>query len=130
MAALKGNISELNRLSRRVQAFPTTLAHAVASKAAPTLTMAATASFASKRSVYGEAYGTSNVTGEQLTLSKTGLTGSTLRFVATGTVVRCVLGPRYARYLIGNYRILPMGRMPVDWANRIKAIVANSGVAL
>jgi hypothetical protein len=128
MAALKGNVGDLKNFGKRLNAFPTTLVHAVAEKTAPALTQEATSAYSSGRSVYGEGYGNSKVTGERLTLKRTGVTGSSIRFVATGTVVRCVLGPRYARYLIGNYRILPMGRMPVEWAQRIREIVANSGV--
>jgi Na+/glutamate symporter len=58
-------------------------------------------------------------------LRRTGATEATLRFVAIGTIVRCVLGTPYARYLIGNYRVLPMGAMPVSWSRQIADIVSK-----
>jgi hypothetical protein len=40
-----------------------------------------------------------------------------MHFEAIGTVTRCVLGPPWARYLIGRYTILPNGDayLPVAW---------------
>lgn len=130
MVSLKGNVGDLKRLGKRLNAFPTTLVHAVANQTAPVLTVEAAGAHAARRSVYGESYGNSLVTGDPLTLDKTGLTGSTIRFTATGSVVRCVLGPKYSRFLIGKYRILPMGKMPIAWAEKIRRIVANPGVTL
>jgi len=130
MASLKGNVSDLKSLGRRLTSFPTTLVHAVAGQTAPALTIAATSAHAARRSVYGESYGESTATGKPLTLDRTGLAASTIRFIATGSVVRCVLGPSYSRFLIGRYRILPMGRMPAEWADKIRQIVSKSQVAL
>jgi Na+/glutamate symporter len=72
--------------------------------------------------VYGQTRPPST-SGQPLTLRRTGATEATLRFVAIGTIVRCVLGTPYAKYLIGNYRVLPMGRMPVQWSRDINDLV-------
>lgn len=56
--------------------------------------------------------------GVPLDLYETGKTRETLKFVVDGTIVRCRLGPRYAKYLIGKYKILPIGdrtAMPTAW---------------
>lgn len=60
--------------------------------------------------------------GRELRLVRTGATRAALRFVAVGTVIRCVLGPRYARYLVGKYRILPSGQQAVPFRWRRAAL--------
>lgn len=124
MTALKGNVNDLKKLGRRLNKFPTTVVHNVARKTAPTLTTNATSAYASGRTVYG-APRPKGANGQPLTLRRTGATEATLRFVAIGTIVRCVLGTPYAKYLIGNYRVLPMGAMPVSWSRQIADIVSK-----
>lgn len=119
---------DIKALKARLRRMPVTLAHAVAQRAAPETTMLTTAAFDSKRTVYGEAR-PEGVAGP-LTLRKTGATESTLRFVANGTIVRCVLGTRWARYLIGKYRVLPNGGLPVLWRRRLGSIVEETRVEL
>lgn len=53
--------------------------------------------------------------GKPLTLVDTGTTRDDLAFESLGTVVRVVLAQPYQKYLIGKYRILPMGKLPVAW---------------
>jgi hypothetical protein len=122
MSALKGNVSDLKKLGARLNKFPTTIVASVASKTAPKLTTNANSAFTSGRTVYGQTRPPST-SGQPLTLRRTGATEATLRFVAIGTIVRCVLGTPYAKYLIGNYRVLPMGRMPVQWSRDINDLV-------
>ena len=45
-----------------------------------------------------------------------------LGFTSNGTVVRAVLGQKYAKYLVGKYRILPM-LLPSAWQAQIERIV-------
>jgi hypothetical protein len=130
MASLKGNLTALRGLPTRVNKLPLSLVHDVANRTAPAMTLLATSAFSAGRNVYGDPYGDSKVTGKPLTLKKSGLVGSSIRFAVTGTVVRCVLGPKYSKYLIGNYRILPMGGLPRAWAERIREIIQGSEVAL
>jgi hypothetical protein len=120
--ALKGNVNDLKKLGQRLNKFPVTLVHNVAQKTAPKLTANATASFNSGLTVYGDARPKGS-DGQPLTLRQTGATEATLRFTAVGTIVRCVLGTPYARYLIGKYKVLPMGGMPTTWSKQINEIV-------
>ncbi len=60
--------------------------------------------------------------GGALSLVQTGATRARVVFVANGTIVRCVLGTKYARYLIGKYGILPNGNaaIPVEWQDTLQ----------
>ena len=125
---LRGNLSQMRDLKRRIAALPTTVAHDVASRAAPAMTGLTRDAFAAGESVYGDARPPA-VGGGALTLRKTGATERELRFVSVGTIVRCVLGPKYARYLIGKYAILPMGALPSKWSARLRKIVDETAVS-
>lgn len=124
MSGLKGNVSDIRKIAKRIPSLPTTLVAEVADKAAPVLTEYATGSFASNQTAYDDAR-PRGVDGRPLTLERTGLTRTSIRFVRVGSVVRCVLGPRYAKFLVGKYRILPMGRMPVKWSRRLAKLVES-----
>jgi hypothetical protein len=126
---LKGDISNLRRLKRNLRDMPTTLAASVAQRAAPALTGLAQDAYGGNVSVYGDPR-PAGVDGRPLTLERSGATRRTLRFTATGTIVRCVLGTRYARYLIGKYGILPNGPLPVAWSRKLGDIVKQAKVPL
>ena len=66
--------------------------------------------------------------GARLLLVKSGATREALRFVSIGTIVRCVLPTRWAKYLIGKYGILPNGSLPVRWAKSLKQVAAETKV--
>lgn len=120
---LRGDLSSLKKMKQTIKDLPRTVAVDVAKRAAPALTDLTREAFNSGRSVYGEARPTSKVDGHALTLHHTGATAGQLRFVQIGTVVRCVLGPKYARYLIGKYSILPNGALPARWSFKLGEIV-------
>lgn len=114
----------LRDLKSDLRKLPVSVAHDLAKQAAPLLTRLAMASFDGGRNVYGDPRPKST-TGADLTLVETGKTRRTLRFVANGTIIRCELGPRYARYLIGKYKILPVGdrtSMPVSWIRAMREL--------
>ncbi len=74
------------------------------------------------------AYGDPNpvgVNGQQLTLKETGALDAALQFTATGSRLATGTLPRYARYLIGKYRVLPIGNtaMPEAWRKRLEQLV-------
>jgi hypothetical protein len=119
--------ASMNALKARIRRMPLTVAHAVAQRAAPATTGLTDAAFDSGRTVYGEAR-PEGADGRPLSLRRTGATRSALRFVANGTIVRCALGTRYARYLIGKYRVLPNGGLPIIWRRRLEAVVAETKV--
>jgi hypothetical protein len=122
MSGLKGNVGDLRKLAARLNRIPTTVVASVAAKTAPELTQRAQSAFASGRTVY-EAPRPKSVHGGPLSLVATGATERTVRFTAIGTIVRCVLGTPYAKYLIGKYRVLPMGALPINWQRAISGIV-------
>ena len=122
---LKGNLSSLRELKANLRALPVSIAHSVAQRAAPVLTALTVQAFDGDQNVYGDARPPSKVDGRALTLERTGATRRTLRFVANGTIMRCVLGTRYARYLIGKYGILPNGALPARWSQRLGQLVAE-----
>jgi len=128
-AGLKGNVGDLRKLTQRLNKLPMTMVHSVAQRSAPVLSGETKSAFASKRSVYGDAY-PDGKDGEQLTLVDSGLTRDTISFSATGTRIRAVLAPKYTKYLIGKYNILPNGPMPVTWVNEMQQIVESEKAGL
>ncbi len=107
---------------------PLSVAHAVAQQAAPLFTQLARETFDAGKNVYGQPRPLS-VKGEQLTLVASGETRDSIKFVANGTTVRCVLGPKYAKYLIGKYGILPSGdraEIPAAWSRALGLIVEQA----
>lgn len=118
MSGLRGNPENLRALAKSIRRLPTVVAQNVAAKVAPVITQKASSAYSSGQTVYGDARPT-GVQGNALSLVETGATKGRVYFVAVGTVVRCVLGTRQSRFLIGKYRILPMGRMPVAWSQSI-----------
>lgn len=128
-AGLRGDVRTISDLKRNLRALPLSMAHDVAKRSAPALTEEVQGAFDSGRNVYGESRPES-VDGGPLSLVKTGATKRLLRFRATGRLVGAVLGTTYARFLIGKYRILPMGGMPAEWSRRLSGIVAKAQVRL
>ena len=105
----------------RVQ--PKTVAHSIASRVAPDLTRMAQTSYDAGQTAYGRPRPT-GAGGKALGLVDSGLTRSEMRFDAIGTVMRCVLGTPWARYLIGKYAVLPNGgaSIPIQWMRQIRAV--------
>lgn len=125
---VRGDISSIARLKSTINALPKSVAHDVAQRAAPAMTELARGAYDSGQTVYGESR-PAGAGGQALTLKRTGAVERALRFVANGTVVRCVLGPvnrkgvEYAKYLIGKYSILPNGGLPAAWSARLRDLV-------
>ena len=113
---LKSGVS-IRDFKQRLAKLPISVAHDIAQQAAPLLTQFAQEAYFAQRGVYGDPY-PKGKDGRPLILEQTGATQRALRFVVNGTIVRCPLGPRYMRYLIGKYKILPIGdrtSMPANW---------------
>ena len=125
--ALRGDLARIGDLKQRLATLPKTIAVDVAQRAAPAMTGLTKQAFDSGQNVYGDAR-PEGVGGRALTLRRTGTVARELRFVAIGTIVRCVLGPRYAKYLIGKYGVLPNGVMPAEWSARLRELVAGTKV--
>ncbi len=118
----KGSIASIKQA---IRALPITIAADVAKRAAPALSVLTATAFASSRTVYDDPRPT-GVDGRALTLVKSGRTRDALRFVAVGTLVRCVLPTGWAKYLIGKYGVLPNGALPVRWSARLGEVVAQT----
>jgi hypothetical protein len=98
----------------------------VAKRGAEKMTALAREAYAAGRTVYGEARPV-GVDGVPLDLHETGDVSDALRFDAFGPDIRCGSLPRYARFLIGKYSILPRGPvLPGDWARALNEIVATA----
>ena len=121
---LRGDLRYVRELPSRLRAAPRTVAAAVAAKAAPALTTLTQQAFSGGVDVYG-APRPDGVDGQPLTLRRTGETERDLRFASTGTIVRNVAGPRYLKYLIGKYGVLPGGNSPIpgEWSRKIRALL-------
>ncbi len=119
-----------NKLRAHLKSLPRTVAAQVAGRAAPALTDLTQQAFDGGRDVYGVARPQSETTGEALTLKRSGKAEAALRFVAVGTVVRCVFGGvPYLKYLVGRYRVLPNGPIPVGWRAKLGEIVGTTKAA-
>jgi hypothetical protein len=120
-AGLRGNPGLMRQLGAKLQALPKTLQAEVARQGAPVCTELAQGAFDSGQTVYGDAR-PQGVDGGELSLVKSGSVRGSLRFVATGTQIRCQYGPKHMRYLIGKYKILPNNAIPFRWRARLDEI--------
>lgn len=120
----KGN-QTFASLKRTLATLPRTLAADVAKRSSPVLTNLTQEAFIGGQSVYGDAR-PRGADGQPLDLYRTGAVAGQLRFTSNGTVVRAVLGPRYAKYLIGKYGILPNGALPVRWRSALQQVVKET----
>lgn len=128
-SAMRRGNAALASLKSTLKTLPTTLAVDVASRAGPALTGLTQEANASRRGVYGEAYPI-GADGKQLTLHRTGAVAGSLEFLATGTMVRARLPEKYAKYLVGEYNILPNGALPAGWRTKLDALVKETKVSL
>lgn len=122
--ALKGNVSDLRNLKKRIKNAPRHVAHEVAQKTAPDLTRLSRKAFASGRTVYDQPRPVGR-DGQKLSLVQTGRVQRSIQFRSAGTIVRAVLAVKYARFLIGKYKILPIGRLPQRWSEAIAQNVSE-----
>ena len=121
---LKGNVSSLRELKSRLRRLPITSAASIASRSAPAITGLAAQDFSSGNTAYGSARPLS-VDGEPLTLVRSGTAKIATRFIATGRDIRTALLPRYYKYLIGKYDVLPNGVLPRVWSSTIGDIARD-----
>lgn len=121
MSGVRGNPATLRRFQRNLTRVPVKIATSVATTAAPAITGLAQSAYSSGETVYGEPRPL-GVHGNVLTLVASGDTQGALQFQALGRVVRARLGTRQARYLVGKYKILPTGGLPVAWNAELRRI--------
>jgi len=121
VSARRGNAA-FGGLKAKLRALPVSLAHNIAQRAAPALASLAGSAYDVGRTVYGESR-PKGVDGNELDLVKSGETRGTVTYTATGRVIRVGLGTPWAKFLIGKFRILPNGAIPVEWKQQIDQIV-------
>ena len=117
-------LRSLRSLKRALAKLPITGTARIAARAAPAMSELAGAAYDSGQTVYGAAR-PSGVDGGALTLERTGATRRAMQFVATGRDIRTTRLPRYARFLIGRYDVLPNGPLPLTWRERLREIAAR-----
>lgn len=117
-------LRSIRALQNSLRRMPITAAASIAQRYAPEASRLARDAFDGGSTAYGSARPRA-VSGGALTLRRTGATRAALAFIATGRQVRLTKLPRYARYLIGKYDILPNGPLPQAWRDRITAIAAE-----
>lgn len=124
MAVDAAALRSINALKKALRRLPVTSVARIASRAAPAMSALAQDAHASGRTVYDRPR-PRGVDGDSLSLERTGATRAALQFVATGRDIRTAKLPRYARYLIGKYDLLPNGPLPAAWRERLQAIAAQ-----
>jgi hypothetical protein len=117
-------VRSIRALQRALKRMPITTSARIAARYAPVATQLAQDAHGYGRTVYGTPR-PRGVDGQALTLERTGAAKRALQFVATGRDVRIPVMPRYVKYLIGTYRILPNGPLPAEWRERITRIAAE-----
>ena len=119
--SLARGISSINRLKSAIKELPLRIRSAVAQDAAGVLTNRMRDAYEEGRTVYNTPRPLS-VDGKPLSLVQTGRTKGALFFVAIGTIVRAQLPTRYAKYLVGKYKIMPQS-LPVEWREELEKLV-------
>lgn len=121
VGGLNKGITSIARLRSAIKDLPRNLRQAVANEASGYLDIELRADFDAGRTVYNTPRPL-GVSGQQLSLVKSRKTRDNIGFRSTGTIVRAELYTRYAKYLIGKYKILPQ-RLPVDWQAYLENLV-------
>lgn len=117
-------LQSLRSLKKALQRLPITATARIAAGAAPAMSTLAQGAHASGKTVYGRPR-PRGVDGDSLSLERTGATKRALSFIATGRDIRTTLLPRYAKYLIGKYDLLPNGPLPQAWRDQLRAIATR-----
>lgn len=124
--ALHGDLRSLASLRKALAKLPLTVSANIARRAAPGVSTLARDAYDSGRTVYGQSR-PKGVDGDTLDLVRTGASRRATQFTAEGTQMRTYVLPRYTKYLISRYQVLPPGRapLPLAWRDHIQAIAAE-----
>jgi hypothetical protein len=124
MAIDAAALRSIQSLKRALAKSAITSVTRIAARAAPAMSELAGAAYDSGRTAYGTPR-PRGVDGKALTLERTGATRAAMNFIATGRDIRTAPLPRYTKYLIGKYDVLPNGPLPVAWRERLREIAAS-----
>lgn len=117
-------LRSINALKNALKQLPITATARIAARAAPAMSGLAGDAYDSDRTVYGTARPQS-VNGGPLSLKKTGASREAMAFIATGRDIRTRILPRYTKYLIGKYDVLPNGPLPPLWRETLTDLAAR-----
>jgi len=111
-------------IKKALNRLPIEAAAEIAKQVAPELTRRAQSDYAAGRTVYGDPRPPHPSTGRVPDLVRTGRTRDQLSFRAIGTTTEARLAGRHVKYLIGWFKILPVGSaaLPVSWVKAIDEI--------
>lgn len=123
VANMAKGIASIAKLKSAMRELPIRVRADVAREAAPVLNRLLHSDFDAGRTVYGDARPL-GVDGKPLDLTKSGKTRATLNFVSVGTILRVQLGTKYARYLVGKYKVLPT-TLPAAYRGELEALVRS-----
>lgn len=114
--SLRGNPQKLRDIGRNLGGIPQVVRNRIAARAAGEITELALASFDAGVTPFGDPW-LPGFDGRDVDLVRSGSLRSTLRFIAIGGRVRCVMGVRHAKYQVGVRRVLPAPgqTMPASW---------------
>lgn len=124
MALDRTTARSIESLKKALRKAPITVAARIASRAAPVISGLAGDAYDAGMTVYGRPRPLS-VEGKPLDLERTGDSRRAMAFIATGRDIRTARLPRYTKFLIGRYDILPNGPLPQGWRERITQIAAE-----
>lgn len=102
-----GDVRKLKDLHKLLFEMTETAAIRVAAASVGGINAQSERSYAAGETPEGQPWKPSEVTGERVTLVKSGNLKRQVRYVAIGTAVRCALGVKYAKYQIGKRRVFP-----------------------
>lgn len=121
--SLRGNPQTLRNIAKNIGDVPQVVRIRIAARAAGAITDLALGSFDAGVTPFGDAWAPGSE-GQDVDLYESGALRATLRFVAIGGRVRCVMGVKYARFQVGKRRVLPAPgqTMPQNWRDAIAAI--------
>jgi hypothetical protein len=117
-------LRSVNSLKRALRNAPITVTARIAAGAAPAMSTLAQGAHASGKTVYDRPRPL-GVDGQALDLERTGATKKALSFIATGRDIRTTILPKYAKFLIGRFDILPNGPLPAAWREGLQAIAGQ-----
>lgn len=105
-AGAYGDFTKLQKKAEALRRLPKVVAIRAAAMSAGAINALAAGTFSRSEDAYGVGWKPS-VDGEKVTLRKSGKLASNVRYKATGTRLRAVLGVAYAKYQVGARPIFP-----------------------
>lgn len=127
-------ITSIGKLRKAIKEFPLSVRESIARDAHGWLTNETRDAFFSGRTVYETPRPASvdrRHTGEPLSLIGPARNGrhvlQDIGWTNTGTIIRALLNQRYARYLVGQYKILPNNKLPASWQEHLESLLFDYG---